>query len=477
MGYTVSIGIMKKCLNSTKQTFTEKYTKTTVTLKEGSGLVNPVFEFTGGTAAVLDLCNYLVITWGSMGNTPVTSYYYIDEKTYMYNSYFELRCTRDPMATFKDDIGDYEGFITRCNNDQLYNVYDNDDILPPTNKKSSASSIQIDTTDFSYFERSAPFGPTSGVITLYGSKGVYHVLDYGVGIASRLEDFMQPSNLWDVAKYGFTQPGNFIKSCIILPFTAHGTAATKTIAVGNEVMSYYSLYIEDNKRIFSKQGGKSITGSGGILEAITAFNNHGMEDYRRYNDNYLSLSVKLPFAGIIKIPSDVLSYDYLGFKYEVDIITGSGEVLLFASDSGQTVERLLYKGTVQMGAELPIAANTNNIVALAQNVISGNVMGAMNNMLNPFDNTYVGNTDGVGYYDIGSVDLLVNIRECDDIKDYRTMKGVPTNKKKKINEVYTGTTSSNGYLEVGFPACAPTGATASEISTINGYLGSGFYYE
>lgn len=468
MSYTIVLSKTNKKLRSTDINSTAIFTAENVTLKEGSSLVNPIFEFTSNTSLTnLRKANY--VTWSSY-------YYWIDEIIYLYNDYYEVHCSRDPWGTFGVEIGNYTALIGRCNNDLLYNKYDNDNIFAPTNKNRSANSIQIATTGFSYFVTTVgQKGIRSMVLSFYGADGVEFICDSGIGMTSNINHLMNPSNLWDAAKYGFCQPGNFIKSCIAVPFDAEGTLRSKSVYIGNENMTLTADYIDENHRLYTLEDGKSISDIIAAVGVFTDATQDNLDDYRRFNDNFVQVAVKLPFAGIIQVPADVLSYDYIGFKYLVDQITGTGEVILFCSSTGQTPERILYKGNVQMGASVPIATVTSNLVPLAQSIISGNGLNIMDNLLNPIDSTMTGNTDGVGYWDIGSVDITINIRECDNIANYDTFKGYPTNKIKKINQVYPNS-SSEQYIECLYPSIKITGATKSELEEINAGLSSGFYY-
>lgn len=471
MSYTIVLSKTNKKLRSTDINSTSIFTANNVTLKEGCSIVNPVFEFTSSTS-LSDLRKANYVTWDSY-------YYWIDDIKWLYNDYYQVSCTRDPWGTFGAVIGNYTALIGRCNNDQLYNKYDNDNIFTATNKNRASHSIQIATTGFAYARNEGtpqePYYSTQAVVSFYGADGLKNLYtDFPDNVLAAL---LQPSNLWDVAKYGITQPGNYIKSALLLPFESDVEQEGRITYIGNEDVTILGGFLDESNRIYKLENGKNIST---ILNSISEFNSQDpqvdtLDDYRRFNDNFVQVAVKLPFAGVIQIPADVLSYDYIGFKYLIDMITGCGEVILFCSSTGQTTERILHKCSIRVGASIPITSTTAALVPIIQSIASNNVLGMFDSMLNPTDNTCTGSTDSVGYWDIGSVDITINIRECDNIANYDTVKGHPTNKIKKINKVYPNS-SSEQYIECLFPSIKITGATKSELEEINAGLSSGFYY-
>ena len=464
MSITVEIGKMTKEVNSTKN-YMDNSDVHSCNFKEDTSIVHPHFTIST-THKITDYERY---NYCKISN----SYYWIDDIKDVRKGVVDVTCARDPLATFRTNIGNYECVISRCNASDHYNLFDNDDIFPPTNKNWDSVNIQIGgVTGFTY----TPQDGTIGVISFYGSAGVVNVITNQIDLT--LEELMQPQDLWDVLRYGFTQPGNFVKSALVLPFDPDVTPGSVVTKVGNESITLSQVeQIGENERIYTKSDSADIST---LISSISIFNSQTqgadtMNDYRRFNDNYVQLSVKMPFVGVIQIPADVLSYDKLYWSYYIDKITGSGEALLYASKTGNTVQRLLNKSSIRVGASIPITSTTSALIPLIQSAVSKNAIGVMDKMLNPTDVTMTGSTDSVGYWDIGTVNLLVNIRKCDNIIDYRATKGVPTNKKMKIKDVYG--TDRSGYIEVLNPSVSIQGATHNELQQINSYLQGGFYYE
>ena len=479
MSHKFYIGQTNKYTNSTKQSYSS-YGVINVKFKEGSDLIRPTILIKLGYGLhYWNNKNYMI--WEMDVSTKF--YYWITGAKAVNNGIYEISLELDHLATYKTAIGNQDFVISRCNDENQYNLYDNDDIFPPTNKNWDAVKIQIgNATGFTYRRNVAPPGEDPeylpiGVITFYGKDGVKNVITEFIDIT--LEDLMQPSNLWDVVKYGFTQPGNFIKSALILPFDPDILGGQVNYKIGNESVTLSLVSdIDEGNRMYYKDGSASISQ---LIASISIFNDQNpdhdnLDDYRRFNDNYVQLAVKMPFVGVVQVPSDILSYDKIYWRYEVDIITGTGEAVLYVSKSGNTVQRLLHKASVRMGASIPITSTTSALIPLVQNAVAKNAFGVMDNMLNPTDITMTGSQDSVGYWDIGSVDLLVNIRQCDNIKAYRNIKGVPTNKLLKIKDL-DGESDNPLYVEVFNPSIKISGCQKEIIEKINNDLANGIYYE
>lgn len=479
MSHRFLICQIEKKIKSTKQTY-NSFGVLNCGFKEGSDLIRPTIRVNAGYGLdYFNNKNYMV--W-QMDASNIFRYWITGVKA-VHNTIYDISLELDHLATYKKEIGEQTFLIGRCNDPAEYNIYDNDDIFPPTNKNWDAVKIQIgNATGFTYKRNVSPPGEEPeylpiGVITFYGKDGVKNIITEFVDIT--LGELMNPSNLWDVLKYGFTQPGNFIKSAIILPFDPDIIGGGNIVKIGNESVTLsLAEIIDEGNRIYYKDGSASIAQ---LIASISIFNDQNpdhdnLNDFRRFNDNYVQIAVKMPFVGVIQVPSDILSYDKIYWRYEVDIVTGTGEAVLYVSKTGNTVQRLLHKATIRMGASIPITSTTSALIPLVQNAVSKNAFGVMDNMLNPTDVTMTGSQDSVGYWDIGSVDLLVNIRQCDNIKAYRNIRGVPTNKNLRIDSL-SGEDNNPVYVEAINPSIKIEGCMKEVIDKINSDLESGIYFE
>lgn len=88
---TLTIGKMNKKPNSTKRVLTSSTSVTGVTLKENVDIKAPVFKLN------FDTSDYNYVVWGDR-------YYYIDNTVYVSNNLWEIHCSLDLLATYRDAI-------------------------------------------------------------------------------------------------------------------------------------------------------------------------------------------------------------------------------------------------------------------------------------------------------------------------------------------------------------------------------------
>lgn len=88
---TLTIGKMSKRPNSTKRVLTSSTSVTNVTLKENVDIKAPVFKLN------FDTSDYNYVIWGDR-------YYYIDNTVYISNNLWEIRCSLDILATYRDAL-------------------------------------------------------------------------------------------------------------------------------------------------------------------------------------------------------------------------------------------------------------------------------------------------------------------------------------------------------------------------------------
>jgi hypothetical protein len=133
----------------------------------------------------------------------------------------------------------------------------------------------------------------------------------------------------------------------------------------------------------------------------------------------------------------------------------------------------LHKSNINIGAEIPLGVSDSAWGSVLSNILNPVEMGkfAIEGM-NPRHNyNMVGTANTSAYIDIENVKLYCTQYDSDDIDNYVSTKGVPTNKKMLINTISTGS-----YIEVLNPSVSVDGRTNTN-DTINKYLESGFYYE
>lgn len=454
MSYTLNLYNFKKKVNSTKQPPDSTYITNHVDLASGFTLAHPRFKVNVNTLSTLLNCNYMEFEG---------RYYWIEDIESLRNDVAIITGVPDLLATFKDDIGNYECVISRCNNASYYNIFDIDNIYNPTNYIIGSYEASV-ATDFTYESTGSTF-----TMCYYGKAGANAV---NVGSISRLENIFNNNGFWDVVNQNIFNPSQYVASLIKLPvqFSDYpgatiqlGNGDPETIDVAYPIdydtnYNWYKEYTLDLKQFKTN------------LNYIT--------DYRLIDDRFTNINLWVPFVGNIKVSSSILSHEgSLKISYNIDMVTGQGECVTYFKpssidpDATDKKRYILNKSNINVGAQIPLGvsdsawgsvlSNILNPVEQVKTVIQG---------FNPRQNTnMVGTCNSSAYEDISKIKISVVQYESDDIGDYRTTKGVPTNKYLKISDV-------KNYIECYNPSISVKGLDG-ENEQINNILESGFYYE
>lgn len=460
--YTIYLGRTAKRENSTKQSIGNGSTFE-VDLKTGEATVtHPIFRVnTNYNFKSMQKFNYVKLSEAQN----VDDYFWIDEIKSIHNNIYEIRCTRDPYATFASAIKAETCYVTRISQSDKISYYDDDNIISPTNFNNGVAVEEV-ATGFSYTS-----GTVISIVT-YGSAGVQYdlVKDDMQTLSNTLFDNVQ--DLWDAVYQKLTSPAMYVKSCLLLPYDFGLDYDTGTvIKLGNApaVNVNNAMNITDTTRL--KEVTKSIAISS-ILGDISFYDPDSTADYRLVNSDFVRVNALVPFVGKISIPNEVLSMPlgFINVKYTIDVVTGQGECLIWANKVTQGPKFIINKSSINVGASIPIMAAYDNRATILQNIFSPAKM--FSSVLNPKEEmNMIGNIDGVGYTEIDKIKFLISEVHSDDLS-YATEKGRPCNQRLTLSTLTSGT-----YVECLNPSVTIPGATKEEINMINNTLKGGMYIE
>ena len=211
MVITCYSGFSKKP-NSTKQP--TGGSDKTVTLKEPTSVMRPVFILTG-----YDL-SYNYIKWGSR-------YYFVDDIVVVHNNVAEYHCSTDVLATFKSDIGSSSQYVTRAAS--AYNLKVMDNKYPTI-----ADTDEIISTPS--WSGGQPSLTGTIVLGLKSKEGTQGVAFYAMSTAdfSSFISYLYSDNWLDTGNPDITtpiqkmlvDPFDYIVSCNWYPFTITGTSTS-----------------------------------------------------------------------------------------------------------------------------------------------------------------------------------------------------------------------------------------------------------
>ena len=465
MGYIINLISTNKRTNSTAAPSGGQAIQNARLEPGESTIIHPVFRFNiknqqGNPVELgsLDRFNYMI--WS--GNL-----YWIDNIKSITNDVVEIIATRDPFGTFSTAIKSSTCYITRISQANKISYYDDDNVIDATNVNNGVAKLSI-STGFSFTD------PAVSIVT-YGADGVsYNIFDDDVqNISNALFDNV--SDLWDAVYQKLTSPAQYVKSCLLLPskFDFNYSLGT-VIKLGNAP----AVNIGNGMNVTDATRYKEVTFSTtcNSIAALSPFYANPGEtfDYRLVNSQFSKVDFLVPFVGKISCPLEVLTLGgKVFFDYNVDVVTGQGECLIYAtkvqSDSAMPYI-IISKTAINMGASVPMTTSYDNRASILQNIFSPAQM--FSSVLNPRqDINMIGNIDGVGYANIGNIEICVSGCHSDDLS-YTIEKGRPCNQRLLLSSLTRGT-----YVECLNPSVSITGAIKDEIDLINNTLKGGMYIE
>lgn len=344
MQITCFSGFSKE-LNSTKQP--SSGTTVTVTLKEPTSVLNPVFIISG-----YDLSwNY--IQWGNR-------YYYVDDIVIVHNNIAEYHCSSDPMATYKSDIGSSTQYVLRSASSYNLNVMDS--FYPiesvQTELAESASTDpgwthNIGNGQFVIGVQGKNASPNGGAVTYYAisEAGMTAITNYLLDDAN----FSGVTEIsMDLLKCVFN-PLEYIVSCMWFPFTV-ATLTTQSIWVGWwEITGISCAKISDP--VYTRNLSFNIPKH---PQSATRGNYLNMAPFSRYVCN------AGPWGIIPLGDSQLIGETALAFQMTVDLYTGTGRLTQVCSD----VVANVCDHVCQVGVPIQLGQNVLN-----QGAVSGLIDG------------------------------------------------------------------------------------------------------
>lgn len=451
MQITCFSGFSKKP-NSTKQP--SSGTVKTVTLKEPTSILNPIFILNG-----YDLShNY--IQWGSR-------YYYIDDIVIVSNNVAEYHCSTDAMATYKSAIGSSSQYVLRSA--QSYNPYAIDTKYP------AQAWAELDNILLSNL---AVDSNGIYIIGIAGADGTNAVSYYTMGasnfaaLMSALfnDTYLNASDISLELQKELINPFQYIVSCYWYPFTALQIAGTMSrikfgwweaeTPGGSPV---YGGLLDESQRVVSISDTFALPRH---PQAATRGIYLNDSPYTRYTLNCYS------FGSIPIDPAPFVANNAGAIEIDVDVFTGVAQ--MYVATQGCR----LFTEISQFGVPIQINQNTANVIggalSLAGGVVGlayGNVVGAAQGVMSaissamPQVQTKGSNGSKVAF--MTTPNIVASFRSL--VNEDNAQIGRPL--------CSTVTVSSLSGFMVCENADLDLNASPSEKSTILSYMNSGFYYE
>lgn len=437
--------------NSTKQPGDEGAT-IDVRLKENCSVESPVFILSGG------LPDYTYAA--AFGH-----YYFISDIISITSDIYELRCTQDVLATYKDNIANTRAYI-------LYDTTSNSEIPDGRLSTKTTPTLSVNTSTF----RGDISESGSYIISLTGTKkaGSYVVpqstLKYLMpDIDTVFDSYIQGSDPFSAIVgagkqlVGSGQISQNIRDVRWIPFSITGDTS-ELLNVG-----MYDVYNDNGVPL----GGHRIDTRIEVKdESIAIPWQYG--DWRN-TDPYTQIYMYIPFVGVVNYPASALiGQTYIYVHSSLDKITGD---LSISVDSGNVILGCYGAST---GVTIALGSSGINSANIANGVIAGasalnagssaGVAAAILTALQPLSQSVGGISSGSA---IGLAKTLKCATVCHNTvvtpSSVTSAIGTPANAVKQIG-------SLSGYVQC-MDASVESPAKASDKDEINSYLNSGFFFE
>lgn len=517
MAYTLKCWQFTKKRNSTARPSDNDAYSYSVVLKENTSLIAPTFILSGTTIGNF---NYNYCHFDSR-------YYFIENVTSIANQKLLVECSVDVLATYKTTIGNYSCQIARCTGTETHNgtLYPNisrvdvmakDPYVHSTSKLRGAITIDGVTSES---QGAANFSTTNTSLsfTVFGEHGTHIVNTKDYSVQEISEILFADQSWWDALTAGSNSPAQYVKNMICLPLRfSSGYTSTGTLTVGNLNTGAFTKCImgtspDEHGRFVSKSYTFNISAYGGRVMLIPPVYDEQYGDFRDFDPEWVTVSLRLPFLGVIDLDPKFLFYDKIIATYQIDMATGETGLYIYAATSVEEDEEImpiLYT-TLNIGIEIPWTADTINGAAISDfmqsqfdtaktavdAVVSGVMMplsipsGLVNASFSAAQTgvksaildggaahayTTMGNTGGAAsWYNVNAASISILISESTDRMGYMSTLGYPCY---KAERTISSSVSAGAFVQVVNPSVAINGFEC-EAAQINAQLATGFYYE
>lgn len=437
------------------------------TLKDDCTLTAPVLTFNRGSQNYHQY-NYCYIP--DFGR-----YYFISEWTMHANYIWTCTCIVDVLATYKSQIGLYQGFVERASSN--YNTLINDPYVSPEQNISRRShtdlSINGIDTDGCFIVR------TTGKKGLATDEFVTGVNTYAFSPANFkiLCENMFDTGASDIAQViteeavkAFFNPFQYVLSIMWFPFD-EAVLGNPNISITVPTFGWF----EGTAPAYCVTECYTAVNAGSLTRPSSLYST---DDFRAHSPSWTRYTCFLPGVGIVDLsPEDVIDTIYVSAV--VDPITG--EITYIFDCAG-----IKRQFTGQIGVPVQITqlasnpgAAIGNALAAGASLITGNPVGAIGSGVSAVQNALQPTLSINGNQ--GSMAMLKYKSNITLYCEQFGSAGVPTNQYGRAcyrNTIIgsTWTAANNLFLKLG-AASIPIGGTESEAVTLNNIVNSGFYYE
>lgn len=421
-----------------------------VSLKRETSMTNPTLIMTIDN----EVYNYVWIPdW--------SRYYFIDDIVYGNSNLCELRCTLDILATYKDDIANYVGFVERTSHPSWYNTDINDnaisveDVVEYMDSESTYCNIS---NGLLYIVRIIGRGTTNGIGTFVMNRSqmqkIFSSLWGDVDSGSVTGDII------DFLQLYISNPSQYIVGCYSTPIGASvyaNNTSNETVFLGGH---------ETDLKLDRINNGQVIVESNLTLRKPASL----YSDFRKTDPTFSQYTIYIPTIGTFPLSADIMD-STLTMDISADLI--SGDLFFKLKANGHPVAT--YNSSCYSSMSIGTLNSANGVVAgtmqAGVSLLTANPVGLIQGAQSAFSPTpsVIGSQGGTGCVSLAN-EIVISVLQKRSAEFPTMVYGRPCCRNMALNQL------SGHYIKCANSSIDIAG-TESDKNAVNSYLDSGFYLE
>ena len=421
-----------------------------VSLKRETSMTEPTFIMTIDN----EVYNYVwVPDWGR--------YYFINDIVYGNSNLCELRCTLDILATYKDDISNYVGFVERTSHPDWYNTDINDnaisveDVVEYMDSESTYCNIS---NGLLYIVRIIGRGTTNGIGTFVMNRSQMQKIFSSLW--GDVDNGSVTGDIIDFLQLYISNPSQYIVGCYSSPIGASvyaNNTSNETVFLGGH---------ETDLKLDRINNGQVIVESNLTLRKPASL----YSDFRKTDPTFSQYTIYIPTIGTFPLSADIMD-STLTMDISADLI--SGDLFFKLKANGHPVAT--YNSSCYSSMSIGTLNSANGVVAgtmqAGVSLLTANPVGLIQGAQSAFSPTpsVIGSQGGTGCVSLAN-EIVISCLQKRSAEFPTMVYGRPCCRNMALSQL------SGHYIKCANSSIDIAG-TESDKNAVNSYLDSGFYLE
>lgn len=447
--------VIKK-IDSTYKPVSDVFEVRQVRLKEETSIMNPVFTLSDYNPQY----NYLYVTaWGR--------YYFISDVKLNVNGVWELYCTFDALATYKDSIGALTTFVERTSDGRYISPFIRDNAVSSESKIVSTESASTDAFPSAtcYILRVLGRGSTNGIGTFCITRSDVQTIFSGVW--GDVDDGSLTDYIFALANLYINDPAQYIigvyRSPIGMTTYLNNGQDDQTVYVGGHETTLKGIRVDNPQAVLF---------SGKVLNKPANM----YSDFRATDPSFSQYSMYIPTIGFVTLPAEIMHME-LKMTCCADLYTGDLTFMLYADDDLITSYTSNCYASVSVGVQngssgASLLANATGIVGgiTAGNVAlaTGSIIQGTKSVISP-PASVLGTQGSIGAIETYP-DFVITCSQKSSSEFPTGVYGRPCEKNLLLANV-------SGYIKCQKASIGNIAGFDEDKKLINDFLNNGFYME